>query len=109
MELFIATIPSEFISLLAPLTLIVIGHLVEKKFIGRITAFTNSIALNVFLYGLDEISFILSLYGNVGLILGFIGLISYSLMSSMPKIYYTILISLSSFVVGSVILICSSI
>ena len=38
-------IPENFILLLGPISLMVIGYLVEKYYTGRITLFANAIAL----------------------------------------------------------------
>ena len=43
-------IPSAYIQYLAPVSLILVGYLAERHYVGRIPIFTNSIALNILFY-----------------------------------------------------------
>lgn len=83
---WISHVPSEYIQYLVPVSLIIAGILAEHHFVGRITIFTNSIALNVlFYYSESNFSYFGTLffsvfvwYANIGLIVGLIAVMSYS-------------------------------
>ncbi len=53
---WITVIPSMYAGYLAPFSLILIGYLVEKKFVGRIAMFSNALALNLHVYTLQSTS-----------------------------------------------------
>jgi hypothetical protein len=59
------------------IALLIIGVLVERNYTGRMTAFSNSIALNLAMLRLQNLHWILRLYGDIGFMLGLLGLISY--------------------------------
>ena len=101
-------VPTSYIQYLAPISLIIAGSLAEHHFVGRIPIFTNTIALNIlFYYSQSNFSyfdtFFLSVfewYANIGLIMGIIAVISYTLHGKRSKTYYTIAWAYSSIVVG---------
>lgn len=59
--------------------LLIVGFAVEKHYVSRVTVFTNTIALNVHLLGLNEAPRLLVWYGDVGLLLGLYGFTAYLL------------------------------
>mgnify|MGYP000047014085 CR=1 FL=1 len=110
-HLWLSILSPNFINLLGPLSLIVIGFLVEKNFVGRITTFCNALAINLHVYTLlattGKVSSLLIWYANGGLVLGIIGLIAYSILFSLPQIFYILSWLYSSILVGGIILITS--
>jgi len=79
--------------------MIIIGYLVERKFVSRISLFANSLALNSFFFqrrDILNIHPILPLYVDLGLIWGVIGIFKYyeyfhgHNYKPLPKWYYKI-------------------
>jgi hypothetical protein len=103
MPLWISDVIGPLMSVLAPLSLLVVGFLVEKKFISRMTLFTNAIAINIVAFGLSSPPSYLVWYANIGFVLGVIALLSYATSRSMPSILYAIGWLYSSIVVGILI------
>ena len=97
-------LPREILILLAPLSLIVIGFLVEKYYTGRITLFANAMALVSFFSGYSNIPFLIILYINLATILGIVGLISYAVKHPLFEAYYHVGKLVSSAVAGIVLL-----
>lgn len=75
--LWIQLLPADILTNLDVIALLIIGMLVERKYTGRMTAFSNSIALNLAMLRLQDLHWILRLYGDIGFVLGLVGLISY--------------------------------
>jgi hypothetical protein len=65
-------LPKSLLLLLAPVSLIIIGFLVEKYYTGRITLFANAMALVSFFSAFQNIPTIVILYINFATILGVI-------------------------------------
>lgn len=103
MSLWISSLPVSVVGILGPISLLVVGFLVERRFISRMTIFTNSIALNLMAFGLANPPFYLVSYANIGLLLGVIALISYAAQKSMSKLFYLIGWLYCSIVVGALI------
>lgn len=105
MNLFIeSVIPVEMIKLVAPFVWIIIGHVVEKRFVGRISCFANTLALNLFFYG-QEIGRFLSLYVNIGFFVGIFCFLAYAAKLKQNKYFYMALWGYSSVIVGLIMLI----
>ncbi|MFT4309096.1 MAG: hypothetical protein ACMXYL_01255 [Candidatus Woesearchaeota archaeon] len=97
-------LPYSFFHLLAPLSLILIGYLVEKHYTGRVTMFANAIALVTF-FGIYEIvPPIIILYTNIVTLLGVVGIISYTFKFKLFESYYTAGKIASSIITGLVII-----
>ena len=75
--LWIQLLPTNIVANLGVIALLIIGVLVERNYTGRMTAFSNSIALNLAMLRLQDLHWILRLYGDIGFMLGLLGLISY--------------------------------
>jgi len=116
--LFLDLFPSYAVKYLAPASLLIAGYLSEKHYVGRATVFTNTIALNVFIYYfLQDNSLLLStvylatsiilLYANFGFILGFVALVSYKRGKGETKLFKSIVWAYSSVVVGILIVFLS--
>ena len=103
--LWISGIPSIYVGYVAPFALILIGFLVEKKFVGRVALFSNTLALNLHLYVESNPNFLLAWYANIGLALGIIGIISYAFNWKREGIFYDISWLYMSIIVGILILI----
>ncbi len=97
-------LPKEFILLLAPISLMVIGFLVEKYYTGRITMFANAMALVSFFAFFENIPFLVVLYINIATVLGIVGLISYVLKHPLLEAYYHVGRIVSSVITAMVIL-----
>jgi hypothetical protein len=92
-------IPSEWIFSIGPIILLIVGHLVEKKYVGRMTIFTNTMAINIFFFS-KNVPELFVWYANIGLILGIISLFSYYYRSPMPTWMYTVAMIYSSIPIG---------
>lgn len=109
--MLIEMLPEWVLSNIDIIALIVIGLFVEKRFVGRMTTFTNSIALNLLLLRLPSLHWTLDWYANLGILLGVLGAISYCLQRAdsrhsyhMPGWYYALSWAYSSIVVGLIAL-----
>jgi len=100
-----ALLPALIIMKLGPLGLIFIGYLVEKKFVGRVTAFSNAMAINLHLFTTNYPDQMLISYANIGLLVGVVAIITYALRIRMPKWFYDLTRLYHSFLVGIIILI----
>lgn len=90
---------------LAIFALLFIGIVVEKHYVSRVTVFTNVLALNLHILTLEEIPFVIILFGDIGLILGAYGMLAYLLNTTTIKLYrYSAFFAYSSFPVAAVIL-----
>lgn len=94
----------EFILVLAPLSLIAIGLVVETKYTGRVTLFANAMALVSFFATLSSVPTWAIWYTNIMTILGFIGFVSYAVKQPLFEMYYHIGKIGSSIIAGLVIL-----
>jgi len=97
-------LPKELILLLGPISLIVIGFLVEKYYTGRITLFANAMALISFFWSIQNVPFLVILYINIATILGIVGLISYAVKHPLFEAYYHFGKFFSSAITGIVLL-----
>jgi len=97
-------IPESLLLLLGPVSLMVIGYLVEKYYTGKITLFANAIALVTYFYRFQNLPFLLVLYINMATILGIVGLISYTVKHPLFETYYHIGKYFSSGITGLVLL-----
>lgn len=101
----IQLLPESIAVLIPALSLVLIGHVVERHYVGRITCFSNVMALNVHYLTIGESGLLLRIHANLGLILGLWGLWAYLGRESLPKEYYEVVHLLySSFVVGTILL-----
>lgn len=101
-------LPPTLVHLIAPCALILIGWIVERKFVGRVATFSNVMAANMYFYCSPSIHPLLAIYLTVGLIVGIIGFLSRGLKTSLPSRYYAISYAYSSIVVGALILLSAS-
>ena len=53
-ELWFSMLPAFLIQKIGPLSLILIGYLVEKNFVGRIATFSNSLAINLHVFTMNN-------------------------------------------------------
>jgi len=97
-------LPVWLLQRLGALSLVAVGLLVEKHYVGRTTTFANTVAINI------HAAFIaaplwLVWYANIGLIVGLIALVSYTTKESLPGWFYLISLVYNSAVVGILILV----
>jgi len=103
--MLIELLPESVAVLLPELSLILIGYVVEKHFVSRVTCFTNVMALNVHFLTIGASGLWLGLYADLGLILGAYGLLAYWKRESLDSWFYNLShVGYSSIVVGSIIL-----
>ncbi len=103
--MLIDLLPEPVAVLLPELSLILLGYLVEKHFVSRVTCFTNVMALNVHFLTIGASGFWLGLYADFGLLLGGYGLFAYWKREALDSWFYNIShVGYSSLVVGSIIL-----
>jgi hypothetical protein len=99
------TTTNFFLLNLSSLVLIIVGLASEKFFVGRLTTFANSMALDVFFVGYGFTPWWITLYLGFGTLLGLLGLFAYVLNESLPDEYYWItLVLYSSITAGLVML-----
>lgn len=67
--------------------LLVVGFTVEKHYVSRVTVFTNTIALNVYLLSLSQAPHLLVWYGDIGTVLGIYGITAYLLNAKTSILY----------------------
>ena len=101
--LWFSAIPPVWLDKIGPLSMLLLGYLVEKKFISRTATFVNVIAINTYLALRNIENIWLVMYADIGLILGIIAIISYALKESLPEIFYTVNWAYCSAVVGFII------
>jgi hypothetical protein len=106
MSIVIDILPKTLLPLIAPASLILIGVLVEKQYVGRMSIFANSIALISFFGNFEYLPDWLSAYITCATIWGVIGLVSYMKKEdiSLPEAYYVIGYIFSSIPVGLILL-----
>lgn len=82
-------LPAIIQSNLAVIGLLLVGFFAEKHYVGRLTAFSNGIAVNV--YYLDAVGgFIFSLYAALGFIVAVVGFLFYLDNTSLGEHYYLV-------------------
>ncbi|MFA5259017.1 MAG: hypothetical protein WC402_02990 [Candidatus Pacearchaeota archaeon] len=93
-------LPIELIEILPALTLIIIGLIVEKKYVGRVAIFANAIALSTFFYKIQNLPLWTIWYINILTIFGLIAIFSYAFKIKLPQEYYWLAGVFSSVVSG---------
>ncbi|MGB9760457.1 MAG: hypothetical protein ACPLZG_11565 [Thermoproteota archaeon] len=78
-------LPPNLIQKLGPLGLLIVGYLVEKNFVGRISTFSNALAINVHVFYMNNPHWFFIFYANVGLLMGLVALIAYAMSKSLQK------------------------
>jgi hypothetical protein len=105
MELILTNILSNHVlDILPALSLIFVGAIVERYYVGRIAIFSNAIALTSFYYTYTSLPLWLSLYINLLTIAGILSLLSYMSKKSLPAEFYQVSGIFSSVVSGFVLL-----
>lgn len=105
MSILVAQIfPVQFMEVLPALTLILIGLIVEKRYVGRIAIFANAIALSTFFYKIPSLPLWTIWYINILTIFGIIALISYATKTKLPKEFYFMAGVFSSIISGILII-----
>jgi hypothetical protein len=90
---------------LPQLGLIFVGALIERHYVSRVNAFTNSLALATHIASRPDVGFWLGVYADLGLLMGLIGILAYLTERSLRTEYYVIsLLLYSGLPIGVVIL-----
>jgi len=114
----IQLLPKWFVTNLDVVALLAIGILVEKNFVGRMTTFSNSIAVNLLFLRLSNLHWVLDWYAGIGFLLGILGAFSYAVWQfsesryfrggefpyRLPSWYYQVCLLYSSIVVALIAL-----
>lgn len=89
MGIWIAQIlPIKLLDMLPAITLIAVGLLVEKYYVGRIAILSNAVALVTYFYSVPNIPNWLTLYINILTIAGILSPASYAFRFPLPKQFY---------------------
>ena len=97
--------PAWVIAKLGALSLIGLGYLVEKRYVGRVNLFANGMALNInYLPVSKTIPWYFGYYLDGGLLMGLLAILSYAQKRSMPKWFYALEWAYCSFVTGILVL-----
>lgn len=75
--LWLTVLNSTMLNLLTPLSLVFVGYLVERKYVGRISLFSNALAINLHFYLIHTTNPYLITYGDCAFAFGLIAIISY--------------------------------
>lgn len=103
--MWIDLLPTVIQQNIAIISLLIVGFFVEKHYISRLSVFSNAIALNLYADQLPQPGTILSIYVDIGVTLGGIGLLAYLLNEELGGYYYdTTYFAYSSLAVGLVML-----
>lgn len=107
--LLLSFLPEGLVKFIPSIVIIIVGLIVEKRYIGRITVFSNVFALYYVLFWIEGLSslwtIIIAIYANLGLFIAVYALLQYSNKKSCPKWFYSLLLLYSSAVVGIIMLI----
>lgn len=93
-----------FIDNLDLIALLIVGLASEKFFVGRLTTFANSIALDVFFIRYSFTPWYVTAYLGFGTLLGLLGLIAYLLDEKLDDIYYVVTLFLYSSITAAIIM-----
>ena len=99
-------LPDWLIANIGAFSLIALGYLVEKEYVGRMSIFASGIALNInYLPFAKTLPQWLGFYLDGAFLMAAIGILSYASRNSMPKWFYQIGWLYSSLTAGLVVLI----
>ena len=103
--MFSGNLPPGIALALPQLTLIFVGILIERHYVSRVTAFTNSMALISHVGSQPDVGFWFGIYADIGLVVGVVGIIAYLTETSLRTEYYVASLFLySGLPVGTAIL-----
>lgn len=86
-------------------TMLFVGIVIEKYYVSRVTTFTNVLALNLSFLSLETPPSFLVWYGDLGVILGVYGMITYLVNAETGKLYRVLAFTMyASLPVAAVIL-----
>ena len=103
--MFTENLPPGLALALPQLGLIFVGILIERHYVSRVTAFTNSLALVAHVATQPDVGFWFGLYADFGLVVGIVGILAYLTETSLRTEYYMgSLFLYSGLSVGAVIL-----
>jgi hypothetical protein len=104
--MWLETLPPSVAENIATFDLLLIGFLVEKRYVSRPATFANTLALNAHTYQQPFAPEWLIWYANIGLLVGGVAILSYATEESLSESFYEVTLRLySSIPVGVVILI----
>lgn len=78
------------------IALLILGFLVEKRFVSRPAIWANVAAINVHLYGYHSVDQWLAWYADFGLVVAVLAVFTYASGDSLPNWFYTLAWAYSS-------------
>jgi len=102
-ETWVTWLPDIVLRHLTPLSLIVLGYLVEKQYVSRPAIFANAVAVNAHVYEAVRPHTMLEVYANLGLVMAALAIYSYESGSSLREEYYGLAQLYSSWAVAGVV------
>jgi len=111
-DIFFGIISSDYFRLISPVSLIILGLIIDKKskgtkYVGRLSMFSNSMALASFYIPIPTTPLLIKIIINVAIVLGVIGIISYAMDEHhlSGKNYYQYTKYFNSIITGVLILV----
>ena len=106
---FFDNIPRNVIGIVGSFILIIVGLFIEKKVVGKVVTFTNTVALNLAFYGKDfanvgSMQMPLVLYLDIGLIMGVAAIAAHVGKGQLPKEFQAVSWAYCSIVAGALTL-----
>lgn len=103
--MLIEHLPGWVVQALPVIGLLVVGYVVERHYVSRVTCFTNSLALTVYVFEISDPTQWVIFYAEFGLGWGLLGMAAYADRTSLGDWYYLPAFFLyASLPVGAVIL-----
>jgi putative exporter of polyketide antibiotics len=109
-KILFGLIDQEYYYLITPLSLLIVGFVIKLRaqgntYIGRLTMFSNSMALLSFYAFIPHLPLLMIWLLNISVVLGVIGIISYAKVEHrLPKQYYDVVRFFDSIYVALLIL-----
>lgn len=100
--MWVEHLPPAVIENLDVIALLLLGLLVEKRYISRPAVWANVAAINIHLYEYPFVAEWLQWYANIGLIVAVLALFTYEFDKSLPGWYYTLAMVYSSIPVAAI-------
>ena len=101
--MWIELLPPVLAENLEVIALLLLGLLVEKRYISRPAIWANVAAINVHLYEYPAVDGWLVWYANIGIVVALLALFTYATDESLPSWYYTLAWVYSSIPVAALV------
>ena len=105
MEIWVSQfLPKGLVLALPAITLIIVGLIVEKNYVGRISLLTNAVALSTFFAFIENLHWGVILYINILTIFGIVALFTYAFKIKLSRHFYFLAGAFSSAISGMLLL-----